>query len=77
MNILSIASPPMPNLRDSLCHPPNTINIGMFKANCSLKVYNRGFHKHTTLAKMTILASETLLCENKKNFSEKCYPQWE
>ena len=27
----------------------------------------RGFHKHTTLAIMPILASEALQCENQKN----------
>ena len=34
----------------------------------------RVFHGHTELTKMTILASQALLCENKKKSATKCYP---
>ena len=37
--------------------------------------YKQGFHKHTTLAIMPILAMEDSICE--KNPMTKCYRQWE
>ena len=42
--------------------------------DCSISEPARGFHKHTRLAIMPILASEALLRENKKKSSDKMLP---
>ena len=44
----------------------NKMNIDSERISKNNFLCNRGFHKHTTLAIIPILASESLLCENKK-----------
>ena len=49
-------------------------DLNLSVAHNVLLGYIRGFHKHTTLAIMPILASDALPCKNTKN-GTKYYPQ--
>ena len=44
----------------------NQYDVSILEANYYLSVYNRGFHKYTTLAIMPILPSKFLLYRNRK-----------